>query len=80
MMDSFQENDESTSSFSSSDSIFLISDLIIPLHKENKKVSLVGVSAGGSAVINAYAQVPEKIVGVAKVVNEEASAIEIGNA
>ena len=35
------------------------------LYAKGEKIALVGISAGGSAVINAYAARPNKIVGVA---------------
>ena len=39
MMNSFQENYDSSSSLSSSDSTIYISDLLIPIHKEKEKTN-----------------------------------------
>jgi len=41
-----------------------ILDLIDRLHEEGKTVSLVGASAGGSAVMHAYAERPDRVQGV----------------
>ena len=41
-----------------------ILDLIDQLHEQGKTVSLVGASAGGSAVMHAYAERPDRVQGV----------------
>lgn len=42
-------------------------DLISHEKEKGKKVSLVGTSAGGSAVLNAFSEIPDKISGVVSV-------------